>query len=223
VGVKPVHSSEYKKAAPKERNSLVRRSLYAVLAVAVLSALAIAPQAAPFQSKVDVSGLQCIIFAPDWTWRGRDVNVLFVAANEGDTTREVRIALALPPGEGARFGRSGTPVSWPKEDLLRTLDVPPDHTERLAFAGITPLPSLPLGAYPFQLTVMSGGDTVEIPFSVRIIRGQIIQGGQWVAVLVPVSVALVWCIAFAVALSRLAPAGAWKRPSQPMTEPETDA
>ncbi|GMW03410.1 MAG: hypothetical protein AMXMBFR84_45440 [Candidatus Hydrogenedentota bacterium] len=160
------------------------------------------------------------IYAPEWTWQKRDINLLIVLRNTGaDESLPVESRLHLPKGDEGDFGIGGNAGDFPEDFLRRTVEIPPGGTLRIAYAGITALKSAPGDVYAFGLELNHAGVRIELPYPVRIIRGEIFSGGRWMALGVPAGVGLVWCVAFAWYLGRRAGFLAWLRIPHPIDEP----
>jgi hypothetical protein len=175
---------------------------------------ALSPSAVALTHETQLNDVMVTVFAPDWTWQNRDVNILLVLENEGEATREVFLGLALPAGQEDDFGLPEGSA------LTHTTTMGPGDTVRQAFTKITAEPDAELQTYSFAIEVVVDGERTAIPYPLRTIRGAVSRGSVWVALLVPCGVALIWCVAFALALRRFAKPGAWKTPSGAFEEPE---
>lgn len=189
--------------------SSIRRACAAALPC--LLALLSAPAAQALASSGAVGDVRYTVYAPDWTWQGREINVMVVLRNEGLAEASVALRLILPPEKEA-FSYKGA------ADFALT--VAPDSVERFAFTGVTPLTGHPRGVYRLALMVESGGEEARVEYPLRTIRGAVVSPGKW-AVFLPALVALAWCAVFFLALRPLAPQGAWLVPAAPIPEPET--
>ena len=195
-------------------------------ALCVVAGLCLSVDAAALTAEGVVDNVAYSVYAPDWTWQNRDVNVLVVLENRSDTPRDVRVHFGIPPEKLADFGVGGKPVAPDEAKTTAEAQLGPEESTRLAFTGITLLAvnaaggKVPLGVYALSLAIESGEASAKVPYPLRTIRGQAFSGGRWVALLAPTAVALVWCLAFACALRRFAAAGAWKRPPNLLDEPE---
>jgi len=191
------------------------------LPVAVVTLVLLpAPSAHALTESGEIAGLSYTVYAPEWTWQRRDINILVVLENGGASATPVRVSLELPVGGEDHFGLRGQAIGWDEQPLHFEVMVPPGAVVRQAFTGITALPGFPRTTYEFALALRSGSQEVRVPYRVRTVRGQTLKGGRWSAVLVPVAVALVWCIAFVLALRRFSTGGAWKTSGAPIPEPE---
>ncbi len=189
------------------------------LFLAVLGALTCCAPAGAIQQRQSVGGIDIAVYGPDWTWQGRDINVLIVFTNPSDTPVAAEAALRMPPDSGAAFGRFGQPHEWAEDDLARSVTIPPRAAVREAFAGITALSDAPLGDYALALDLAVGETRDAVAYPVRIVRGAAVRGGRWAALAIPAAIALVWCAAFVIVLSRQARPGAWRTPPPAMDEP----
>jgi hypothetical protein len=150
------------------------------------------------------------LYAPDWTWQGRDLNILAVFENDGSETAEVTVRLILPPGKEDHFEYDG-PASI-------SATVPPGGTVRKAFTNVNALKGFPRQEYAFAFEMECGERSARAAYPMRTIRGQVFSGGRMVALFVPAGIALVWCIVVALVMRRFAKAGAWKTPSPPVSD-----
>ena len=157
--------------------------------------------------------ITCSIYAPDWTWQNRDVNILVVLENTGSYTQDVTVRTAFPADKEDHFTYEG-----PTE---LTLTVPAGGTARAAFTNIHSMAGVARQTYELQLVLKTDGSSTVVSYPLQTIRGQAFSGGRWVALFVPAGVALVWCVAFALALTKMARPGAWKTPAFPISEPTT--
>jgi hypothetical protein len=143
--------------------------------------------------------------------------VLIVLKNESSRASRVLLDLRFPPGHEDDFtcekdkAPSSTlngPVHVPLE-----VSVPPGSTARKAFTNITARDGVPCQTYEFTIVMSADGKEVQVPYRVTTIRGSVVNPGKW-ALYLPAGVALVWSVAFAWVLSRMAEPGAWKMPSK---------
>lgn len=162
----------------------------------------------------DLGELECTVYAPDWTWQNRDINILVVLENHSDSPTEAVLTLGFPPGKEDHFEYPG--------ETCAVLKVPPGSTVRHAFTNIRALAGVPRQTYPFRLLVEHAGRTSEVPYPMQTIRGAVVSPGKW-ALILPVGLALLWCIVFAAAMSRLAQPRAWRTSADPATLPEASA
>ena len=211
-------------SADDGRNATIRRRLIPALCAVV--GLCLSFDAAALTANGVVDDVAYSVYAPDWTWQNRDVNVLVVLENRSDAPREVRVQFGIPRDRLADFGVAGKPVAPDETKTTAEAHLGPKESTRLAFTEITPLAAradgskVPLGDYALSLRIQFDDVSATVPYPLRTIRGQAFSGGRWVALLAPTAVALVWCLAFALALRRFAATGAWKKPPSPVNEPE---
>ncbi|MDX9976355.1 MAG: hypothetical protein RBU21_25495, partial [FCB group bacterium] len=151
------------------------------------------------------------IYAPDWTWQNREVNILVVLSGAGDKLQPVKLNLVFPEGKAEDFEYKG------KTEIATAIDG--SMRERHAFVGIKPLSSAPRQVYPFQIRLQTAGGEAVVDYPLRTIRGAAVNPGV-LAVLLPAGVAAAWCIVLLVALNKMAARGAWRTPSPQATEPE---
>ncbi len=158
------------------------------------------------------------VYAPDWTWQKQDINILAVFDNPTQDVVTHTVELVIPETFRGQFGHRGT-ASIPPDVLTRSVTVPAGTTARTAITGVTALDGFPLQRYPLTLRVTqeSTAAEVEVAYELQTIRGAAVNPGKW-ALYLPVGVALLFCIVFALVISRFADRGAWKRVSVPLTE-----
>jgi hypothetical protein len=147
------------------------------------------------------------IFAPDWTWQNRDINILLVLTNQDESEAlQGTIELLLPEGLSTHFSY--------KEATSLNFDIEARQTQRQAFTEITALPGFPLQDYVFSLVLRSGEEEIRVPYAVRTIRGALVHKGHWGVLLIPVGLSLLWSLIFVSVLRGFAKPGAWSRPSE---------
>lgn len=151
------------------------------------------------------------VFAPDWTWQNRAVNIMFVIENQGAQDAAVTIAMRLPEGQEADF------ASEPA-NLAQTVSVPAGATVRAALTGILARSGVPRQVYPCVLRIGSGGLAAEVPYPLRTIRGAVVSSARW-AMYLPVATALCWAVVMAVVMALLTSRRAWLEPAAPVSEP----
>lgn len=179
---------------------------------AALITICCVPVSGAFMHEMRVGDVACTVYAPDWTWQGRNVNILVVAENRGNQAAGLALELGLPPGKGEHFAYDG-----PRR---LAAEFEPGGSQRLAFVNIEAKTGVPRQTYGLTLTAASGGESREVSYPLRTIRGQAFGQQRWVALAVPAGVAAVWCAAFVFALKRFTERGAWRRPPPAMDEPE---
>ena len=186
--------------------------------LAVLAGMcSIAPHAIGLTETGSVDGIEYAVYAPDWTWQKRDVNILVVLENSGSEPAEVTLDLVFPPGKESHFQyeANGDELNPTRVEVT----VPAGGTARRAYTNIRALDGVPRQTYQFELLIRVGGRVARVAYPVRTIRGAMVSPGKW-ALLAPGAVALAWCIVFALAATRFASARAWRTPSTPIDEPE---
>lgn len=153
--------------------------------------------------------LKYSVYAPDWTWQKRDINILVVLENTREESAEVGLKLVFPPGKEHHFRYDGE----------RTIDlaVPGGKSVRHAFTNIVALDGVPRQVYDLELIVRYEGQEARVAYPVRTIRGAAVSPGKW-ALFLPGGVALAWCIVFLAVIRRFAKAGAWRIPAEPFRE-----
>lgn len=162
-----------------------------------------------FEAAAALGNLSITVYAPDWTWQNRDINLLVVARNAGALPQTLSLTLHWPEGAEDNFRYAGEPV--------KSVTIPPGGTERVSFAGITAL--VRGREYRFRLVASASGEEACFEYPVKTIRGAVLGSGNG-ALYLPAGIALAWCIAFAVLLRRFAAPGAWRKPGPPITLPE---
>ena len=180
-------------------------SLLAVLAMACL-----APDAEALVSAQALQDLTVTVYAPDWTWQKRDINMLVVVRNEGPDAEVVSLGLVLPEVLEDHFRFKG--------EAKASVEVPPGEVVRYAFTDITALDGVPRQRYTFALEARTDDAAISMAYPVRTIRGAAVSPGEW-ATFLPVGIAAVWCLVFLLGLRRFASPGAWHTPSAPIREP----
>jgi len=151
------------------------------------------------------------VYAPDWTWQKRDINILVVLENGGAEAAEVGLGLVFPQGREDHFNYDG--------ERRMSAVVPPGETVRLALTDILAVDGVPRQVYDFDVALSSGGRDVHVAYPVRTVRGAVVSPGRW-ALFLPGGLALAWCIVFALVVARFARPGAWRVPSAAVGEPE---
>ncbi len=156
------------------------------------------------------------VYAPDWTWQKRDINILVILENAATQEVPVMIELMLPEGKEDHFqvaGRGEDTRPLPLEVV-----VPAQTTVRQAFPTITALAGVPRQTYDFEVRVAVGDREARVGYPMTTIRGAVVSPGKW-ALYLPAGLALAWCIVFAVVMRRLSRPGAWRVASPPIAEP----
>ena len=189
---------------------MLNRSVLFVF-LGLIVACSIQPRASALTQTGSIGDLNFSVYAPDWTWQKRDINILAILENTGAEDAEVTLSLAFPPGKEDHFTYDG--------DLLTTLTVPAGETVRHAFTDILALDGVPRQVYDFELIVEYAGHEARVAYPVRTIRGAVVNPGKWALVL-PGGIALAWCVVFATAVRRFAQPRAWLVPGAPLSEPD---
>lgn len=181
----------------------------------VVGGLCVSMNAVAYTAVQELGDVELTVYAPDWTWQKRDINILLVARNHGARGSLIKATLELPetdsPDQPPRFVYDG--------ETRKTFTVRPGGEVREAFTGITAMGGVPTGAYTFTIRLAGPDAAAMMRYPVKTIRGAAVNPGLW-AVYLPVAVALVWCIVFAVALLRMAAPGAWRKQPPPIAPPE---
>lgn len=172
---------------------------------ALLAATLSAVNAYGLTGRDTLGDLRYTVYAPDWTWQDRDVNILVVLENRGSLPKTVSLALALPPGKEGDFQFDG--------EKEQTVSVDPGETVRRAFVNLRPLSTAPRQVYPLEVAVSAPEGEARVAYPLRTIRGAVVSPGRW-AVFLPAGLALAWCLVFAVVLRRLSPPRAWLVPGE---------
>ena len=181
--------------------------------VLVLAVGGLAAHAHALTYSDEIGDVSFTIYAPDWTWQDRDVNILVVLENTGTGTENVEVRLVLPEGKEDHFGYDGP-------DMVRA-NLAPDTVVRRAFAGVLAKPGVPRQVYDLGLTIETGHGMAMATYPLRTVRGQAFSGDWWAPLFVPPIVALAWCAAFVIALRKFASPRAWRTNPPPVEEPET--
>lgn len=163
--------------------------------------------AAALTERCEIDGVRLTIYAPDWTWQRQNVNVLFVAENPSGAARSIQIELTFPPGKEADFKIGNS-------DSLN-IEVGGGETVRGAITDVYANDGVPRQVYAFEFRIRGGDQELRVPYSLRTIRGAAVGSARW-ALYLPVIVALVWSVVFALVLPRWSAAGAWRSPHAPL-------
>jgi len=173
-----------------------------MLRILLFIALLFPVAASGLTERCEIDGVRVTIYAPDWTWQRQNVNVLVVAENESAAPRSVEIELVAPAGKEAHF-------EFNRATTL-DLDVGPGETVRKAITDVYAKDDVPRQVYDFAFAIHGGGETLRVPYPLRTVRGAAVTSATW-ALYLPVIVALVWSVLFALILPRLSSRGAWRR------------
>ena len=171
-------------------------------------------------SEGDVAGIHYAVYAPDWTWQNRDVNIMAVFENNTESAATCSLSLGVLSEHADHFGRDGAPTTPETAPLRTELSVPPGETRRVALTGITALHGFPRQTYPLSLSLRVNDNAISIDYPLRTIRGQAFSEGLAVALGVPIGVALSFCAAFVFVLRKTGDPDAWKK--VPVSTPEPD-
>lgn len=199
-----------RKTSRKDRRTLLNRAVLFAFLMLIVACL-IQPDARALTQTGSVGDLRFSVYAPDWTWQKRDINILAIFENAGDIDAEVTLNLVFPPGKEEHFAYEGSRET--------TITVPSGETVRHAFTNILALDGVPRQVYDFELIVKCAGNETRVAYPVRTIRGAVVNPGKWALVL-PGGIALAWCIVFALVVRRFAQPRAWLVPSAPVSEPD---
>jgi hypothetical protein len=164
-------------------------------------------------------GVEYSVYAPDWTWQGRDANVMAVLENTSNSEISCHLSLVIPENVVDHFGRNGAPFAADSTPFTTEVTVPPGETRRVALTGLTALHGHPLQTYQLQVTIQADDDAALIPYPLQTIRGQAVSEGRAVALGVPIGVALLFSAAFALVLRTTAGPHAWKVAGPTAEEP----
>jgi len=190
---------------------LMSRPILADIVVMLVAVYCIEPHAHALTQAGSIGDLRFTVYAPDWTWQKRDINILVVLENGGVEPVDVSLDLVLPPGKEDHF-------AFDKPTHI-DVSVPSGETVRHAYTDIRALDNVPRQTYEFEIRLSLAGREIGVAYPVRTIRGAMVNPGKW-ALFAPAAVALAWCVVFAVVVSRLAVRGAWRRPGRRVAEPE---
>jgi len=190
------------------KTSCLRRSLLsAVVTLSVVYGFQQLADALTQSGSLD--DLKFSVYAPDWTWQKRDINILVTFRNTGERAGKVTVSLVFPPGKEHHFRYDGARII--------NLTVPAGKTVRHAFTNIVALDGVPRQVYDFELVVYYQGQEARVRYPVRTIRGAVVSPGKW-ALFLPGGVALAWCVVFVAVIRRFAEPGAWRIPAEPVRE-----
>ena len=174
------------------------------------------PQAAALEITEQVGPVECSVYAPDWTWQKRDINILFVLRNTGTETENVSLDLRPPKDLENHFTYSQVGDTSPYPHARVT--VLPGETIRHAFTGITARDGVPRQTYDFSIRLRTDTHKQAVAYPVKTIRGAAVNPGKW-ALYLPIGIALAWSVAFVYALRKMGGPRAWLIVSEPL---ETD-
>ncbi len=182
-------------------------------------AVATSPPAGALESEGDAAGIHFSVYAPDWTWQGRDANIMAVFENRSDAIATCAISLTMAEDHAGHFGRDGGPTTEETPPLVEEVSVAPGETRRIALTGLTALHGFPRQTYPLSLTLAVNDTETKIDYPLRTIRGQAVSDGLAVSLGLPIGVALLFSVAFAAVLFSTSAPGAWKTIPKPTPEP----
>jgi len=200
-------------------NSIRRTALCVIVTVAALEL--VAPGAHALAERGRLGDLAFMVYAPDWTWQKRNVNLLYVLENPAAMPAEVTVTLEFPPGKENHFKvASGElhKVARPEGErsvLTLPVDVPAGGTQRCAMTDIQAVDGVPRQVYDFAIVFRCGEDEARVAYALRTVRGAAVSSAKS-ALYIPVVVALAWSVLFAVALARFAARKAWRTPNEPI-------
>jgi hypothetical protein len=165
--------------------------------------LLMAETACAFTHTFTAGDTEITVYGPDWTWQGRDINILLIARNHGESAAAFTFTLNMPEEAARLFVYGG--------EMTRSLRVAPGKTARECFAGIQARTGISTDACVLRLEVADNAARapVHIEYPVSTIRGAAVRPGVW-ALYLPAGIALAWCLIFFLVLRRLARPGAWR-------------
>jgi len=155
-------------------------------------------------------GFRATVYAPDWVWKGQNLNFLVVLENISEHAISPTLSMAVSNADVDEFVPEST------GSVLGELA--PGENRRAAFANVATGRATIGKQYNFVFSVNdSTGATTPLSMNadVKVIRGAVVSGGRWAAFL-PAFVAAAWCWVLALYFRRYAAAGAWKTPSAPV-------
>lgn len=192
------------------------RGVHYILSVAFLSYTA---SAFGLAAEGTAGAIRYSVYAPDWTWQGRDANVMAVLENTGGIVVDCTVSLRIPEPVLDHFGHDGAPFTGNSEPLSASVSVLPGATRRIAVTGLTAMHGHPLQEYALEVTIRADDRGVVVPYPLQTIRGQAVSEGAAVALGVPIGVALLFSAAFAAVLRGSSRPDAWKLAGPPAEEP----
>lgn len=189
---------------PGIRGNISFRRIAAQGRICAVVALLLAPPAAAFTEMCQLGAISATVYAPDWVWQKRDINILLIARNSTDHPVDLAMQLEFPEGQAEHFDYAGK-----KE---KNVHVPARDMARASFAGIVARDRVPTQTYTFRICFSDGTNELALAYPVQTVRGAVVSGGNW-ALYLPVAITLLWCLVFAAALKKMAAPGAWRQPA----------
>jgi hypothetical protein len=184
-----------------------------MMRICLLIAVLFPPAVGALTQRCEIDGVRVTIYAPDWTWQRQNVNVLVVAENNADAARSIALELLAPAGKADDFTFNGA--------TSIDLEMGVGETLRKAITDVYAKDGVPRQVYDFAFAVRGPNNSLRVAYPLRTVRGAAVTSAQS-ALYLPVIVALVWSVLFALVLPRLSSRGAWRH-TQPAVLPNGDA
>jgi hypothetical protein len=161
-------------------------------------------------------GVRATLYAPDWVWKGQNLNFLIVFQNSTSREHRPSVEVRMPNQIFGDFPQAA--------HVAESVRVAPYARTRFAFANIGSSDAKIGTTYEFSVRVQGLRPIdstsylhMELPAQVKVIRGAVVAEGIWAAIL-PAAVAAAWCVVLALYFRRHAAHGAWKTPSPTVWE-----
>lgn len=188
--------------------SILRTSLI------VVGAIAASATAQAGVTTAESDGVRATLYAPDWVWKGQNLNFLVVVDNESNEAVDANLDLSVANAELDE-------ISVSRAEAAR-LTIDPGASSRFGFANVATNNAIVDKEYAFVVVAAAPVDSsktfrIEMPSDVRVIRGAVVSEGIWAAI-VPAAVAAAWCVVLALYFRRYAAPAAWKTPSPAIWE-----
>lgn len=180
----------------------MKRSSIALFAMILVSGRAIGVIATAEDGAISIT-----VYAPDWTWQKRDINVLIVIENKSPSEVSGELSLQLPDRFEDHFKFDG--------EASNSFALASGSEGRFAFTNITALDGVPRQTYAFAIELNADAGVVRVPFDITTVRGAAVSPGLW-AIWLPAGVAACWCVVFLAMMGRYAQPRSWLTPSPPI-------
>ncbi|MBI4557906.1 MAG: hypothetical protein HY706_10020 [Candidatus Hydrogenedentes bacterium] len=158
-----------------------------------------------------LSDLTYTVYAPDWTWQGRNINIVVSVENPSDAEKHLHVALTLPSGKESDFDYAG------ENEIDLTL--PPRSVQRCAFVNLYARNDVPRGSYDFELMLNSDHSTSKVSYRLRTIRGALVGPGKPTLLLLT-GITVIVSLVFATVFRLISAPQAWRTPGAPFEGPK---